>query len=64
MVSPLLELIGQDDTNVRNYTSRKVIFDLNSQNPTYLHKFEKANNDIKLLKNNSFMLYDNGGSYF
>jgi hypothetical protein len=29
MVKPLLELIGQDQINVRNYTSRKVIYDLN-----------------------------------
>jgi hypothetical protein len=38
MVTPLLNLIGQDDSKVKNYTTRRVIYDLHSQDPTHLHR--------------------------
>ena len=38
MVTPLLNVIGQDDSKVKNYTTRKVVYDLHSQDPSHINR--------------------------
>ena len=63
MIAPLLDLIGLDDSRVRNYTTRKVIYNLHSQHPTHLHNLSPQLNDIILSKKSCFKIPENGGTY-
>ena len=38
MVSPLLSKIGQEDPNVKNYTTRRVIYNLHSEDQGCLYR--------------------------
>lgn len=63
MVTPFLKMIGEDNSRMKDYTTRRVIFDLQSEEKIRLYKFESTADDILLSRKSQFRINENEESH-
>lgn len=59
MMSPLMNLIGYKETTVKGFSTRRVIYDLQSEDEIRLYKFQATSDDILLLRKSQFRISEN-----
>lgn len=61
MINPLIRLIGKDE-NGKSKNTKRIFFDLHSQDLSHIHTFIKKDNDIEISKKSHFINFDKGDS--